>query len=174
MNINPSNTTTPPGDFELLPQFSVEAMQVFIPFVSGSLNVVQHRGSLSTGGLINPDSETRLSKSVFSSMIEQAQLDVKRLPGKANPLANLALAHLAGGDRAQAAIVFEQVLAINPRNYVALANLVKIRIQEGNLGRAEEICKLGLATYPTDPALFVSLSVLEVNRGNPDAALQIL
>jgi tetratricopeptide (TPR) repeat protein len=174
MNNSPSSVLNAPGDFVPSAQFSVDTMENFLPVASMSLSVIQKTAGVNTGWVPTPNHESRLSKSVFSKMIEQAQIDVDRLPGKVNPLANLALAHLAGGDRKSASPVFEQVLRIHPQNYLALINLVKIRIQEANYEAAQELCATGASYFPNDPYLAISRSIVEANQGNLVGARKIL
>lgn len=174
MNANPSSSIVAVGDFELPPHFSIETMQAFIPSVSGSLDLTEKGGRVVAGWTQSPNADSRLSRSVFSNMIEQAQFDVQKLPGKAAPLVNLALAFLAALDFERASEILEQVLALDSENYVAILNLVKIKVQQGKTAEAELLCRQGLEEFPHDPSLTVNLSVIIESLGNQSLAREIL
>lgn len=83
----------------------------------------------------------------------------------------LAMHHLKNGQLAQAAPLFEEVLAAQPERQAALEGLAEIRERQGRTAEAAELYQRALAGAPDPAKISVKLGLLRMDQGDTDGAI---
>jgi O-antigen ligase/Tfp pilus assembly protein PilF len=83
-------------------------------------------------------------------------------------------AHLARGERAEAAAVFKRALAVNPGYTTALNNLGALHLEQGRPAEARPLFARAIAAHPTRAHAYVNLALLEWRDGHVAEGLALL
>jgi tetratricopeptide (TPR) repeat protein len=99
---------------------------------------------------------------------------IRELPAGSAALVVSARAHFAAREYDLAAADYRQILAHDPNNGLALANLAAIELQQGRLTDAEQHLQAAVAQSPQDPYNLTLLGNLKFQQEKYDEALDIL
>ncbi|NDV91495.1 PEP-CTERM system TPR-repeat protein PrsT [Alteromonas sp. 345S023] len=76
-------------------------------------------------------------------------------------------------DQAKASQTYETILQKTPENFVVLNNLAYLKLQEGDLNRAETLAKRALAIQPDQADAVDTLAQVHVAQGDKEEALSL-
>ena len=76
-------------------------------------------------------------------------------------------------DRKAAMTTYEDILKINPQNFVVLNNLAYLNLEDNKLKRAEELAKRAVAIQPENAETKDTLAQIYIAKGNKEDALKL-
>lgn len=149
---------------ELLHQTSLNSTIVFRPYITIAC----------TFGLmviLTANSALLIKRNfVYKSSLGYWEDAYKKIPQKMRVLHNLSLEYLKKGHSERALVILNKMLEVNPNNYFAKVNRVKIYIDRGDLSFAENEYEELIRTNPGMLEPYFNLGSLHAMRGNYEKA----
>lgn len=122
---------------------------------------------------IKDDKEISRSDALLDEIVTRSRQDVERYPSSARTRANLGLALLNRGKLEDAATEFTTALQLDPRHYVAAANLARTRVIQGRLTEGQKLYNLLRDDHPIDPGPIMGLAAIAEREGDLEEAVRL-